>query len=263
MVKVVTWNVNSLRSALKKGYEDEIAAIQPDVVMLQEVRALPEQLPAHIASPTDWHAAWHPAEKKGYSGVGVMSRHPIEVLGTGMTGAGGEYEADPEGRVLRVRTAGMQLVCTYLPSGTTGGPRQTFKEAWMAEWRAWLQQLLPLNEPVIVAGDLNIAHTANDIHNPTGNKNNSGFLPHERDFFTALLSDGWTDALRALLGDQKGPYTWWSMRGRARELDRGWRIDYMLCNPAAAARLEAIEIRREAGITISDHAPQILTLSDP
>ncbi|MFN3197293.1 MAG: exodeoxyribonuclease III [Bradymonadia bacterium] len=262
MFKVATWNVNSLRSALKKGFEAELAQMDPDVIMLQEVRALEEQLPGHIARPTDWHVAWNPAEKKGYSGVGIWSKHPIDEVTTGMTGVGGDYEADPEGRVIRVRTAGMQFICTYLPSGTTGGPRQTFKEDWMAQWRDWLKQFLTIDEPVIVAGDLNIAHTANDIHNPTGNKKTSGFLPHERDFFSDLLGDGWTDALRALLGDQKGPYTWWSMRGRARELDRGWRIDYLLCNAAAASRLEEIEVRREAGITISDHAPQVLTLKD-
>lgn len=261
MLKVVTWNVNSLRSALKKGFEDEIATIAPDVVLLQEVRALPEQLPPHIASPEDWHVAWNPAQKKGYAGTGVMSRHPVEVLGTGMTGVGGEYEEDPEGRLLHVRTAGMQFICTYLPSGTQGGPRQVFKEAWMAEWKAWLKPLLDIDEPVIVAGDLNIAHTENDIHNPTGNKKTSGFLPHERAFFTTVLDDGWVDALRALEGHKKGPYTWWSMRGQARALDRGWRIDYLLCNPAAAAQLNGIEVRREAGITISDHAPQVLSLN--
>ncbi|TNE84522.1 MAG: exodeoxyribonuclease III [Deltaproteobacteria bacterium] len=255
-MRVTTWNVNGLRAALRKGFAEEIADIAPDVVLLQEVRALPEQL-GEWATPDGWHVHWHPAEKKGYSGVGILSRHPIADVETGL----GPEDADSEGRVLSVRTGGLRVVSVYLPSGSAGSHRQEAKEAWMADFAPWCAALVDADEPILLGGDLNIAHTENDIHNPTGNKKNPGFLPHERAWFTDLLDQGWLDAIRAHAGERKGPYTWWSTRGKARELDRGWRIDYLLANRALTARCGAVDIRREAGITISDHAPVTLELA--
>lgn len=249
-MRITTWNVNGLRAALKKGFAEELASIDPNVVLLQEVRALPEQL-GEWATPEGWHVHWHPAEKKGYSGVAVLSRTPIEDVHTGLS----SDDPDLEGRVLDVRTAGLRVVSVYLPSGSAGPHRQAAKEAWMAEFGPWCAARVDASEPILLGGDLNIAHTANDIHNPTGNKNNPGFLPHERAWFTELLDQGWLDAIRAHHGERKGPYTWWSARGRARELDRGWRIDYLLANRALASRCGRVDIGRAAGITISDHAP--------
>lgn len=253
MAAITTWNVNGLRAALRKGFEDWVEVQAPDVLMLQEVRALPEQLPATWRAPEGWHVTWHPAEKKGYSGVATLTRGPHEVIGRGLPG-----QDDPEGRVLQVRWQGVRLVNVYLPSGSSGEARQAEKERWMEDFMPFAAELARLDEPVILVGDLNIAHTVNDIWNPGGNKKNSGFLPHERDWFTRLLATGWIDAFRREFGDVKGPYTWWSTRGRARAEDRGWRIDYALCNPAMAARVRGVTVDRAAGIAISDHAPVTL-----
>lgn len=249
-MRVTTWNVNGLRAALRKGFAAEIEDIAPDVVLLQEIRALPEQLGAW-ATPEGWHVHWHPAEKKGYSGVAVLSRHPITDVETGLSAS----DPDSEGRVVTAMTGGLRVASVYLPSGSAGEHRQAKKEEWLDAFGPWCQALVDDPTPTLLGGDLNIAHTENDIHNPTGNKRNSGFLPHEREWFTALLEQGWGDVFRTHFGDRKGPYSWWSTRGQAREKDRGWRIDYLLANRSLAARCGAVDVRRQAGISISDHAP--------
>lgn len=248
-MRITTWNVNGLRAALRKGFSDHLEQLAPDVLMLQEVRALPEQLPKEWVSPEGWHVHWHPAQRKGYSGVATWSRRPFEVLGTGLDAE------DPEGRVLRVRCGGVQFVNVYLPSGSSSPERQASKEAWMDRFLPWATRLASQDEPVLLAGDLNIAHTELDIHNPRGNKDNSGFLPHEREWFGELLSRGWTDLLRVHVGPVQGPYSWWSNRGRARELDRGWRIDYLLGNAAVSSKLRHASVHRPGGLEVSDHAP--------
>lgn len=255
MPTISTWNVNGLRAALRKGFADWVSDHAPDVLMLQEVRALPEQLPAGWRDPEGWHVTWHPAQKKGYSGVATLTRGPHQVISRGLP----DDPDDVEGRVLQVRWQGLRLVNVYLPSGSSSEARQAEKERWMARFLPVAAELARSDEPTILVGDLNIAHTEDDIWNPKGNKNNSGFLPHERHWFGELLGCGWTDAFRRHFGPQKGPYTWWSNRGKAREKDRGWRIDYALCNPALAARLQQVTVDREAGTTISDHAPITVT----
>ena len=257
MRTIVTWNVNGLRAALRKGFSEWVATNAPDVLLLQEVRALPEQLPEAWRDPTGWHVTWHPAEKKGYSGVATLTRTPHEVLGTGLS----DGDGDPEGRVLQVRADGIRYVNVYLPSGSSGTERQTVKEAWMERFLPFARELAALDEPVVLVGDLNVAHTENDIWNPKGNAKNSGFLPHERAWFTELLATGWVDAFRREFGDQAGPWTWWSSRGKARAEDRGWRIDYALCNAAMAERITGVTVDRQAGITLSDHAPITLEVS--
>lgn len=250
-MRIATWNVNGMRAALKKGFEQQIATVGADVWLLQEVRALPEQLPADWRDPDGWHVHWHPAEKKGYAGTAVWSREPLEILGTGM----GDGD-DPEGRMLHVRTGGVEVVSTYLPSGSSGPEKQAKKEAFMARFRPWAAEMQARGVPTIVGGDLNIAHTERDIWNAKGNAKNSGFLPHERDWFGELLSDGWTDAQRAAVGDDvQGPYSWWSNRGQARAKDRGWRIDYLLLDGTAAKAMTGAGTHREGGLTVSDHAP--------
>ena len=254
-MRITTWNVNGLRAALRKGFADHIDKIAPDVLLLQEIRALPEQLPKAWAAPSGWHVCWHSAEQKGYSGTAVWARYPIETIGTGIGGA------DPEGRILRVRVRGVQLVSVYLPSGSSSEERQRIKEeVWMVNFLPWAQALLPLNEPVVLGGDFNIAHTERDIFYAKGNEKNSGFLPRERAWMGDLLKTGWRDFVREHYGNIQGPYSWWSNRGRARELDRGWRIDYLLGNAAAARRFKSAYVHREGGLTVSDHAPVTVDL---
>lgn len=253
-MRIVTWNVNGLRAAIKKGFAGCLDALAPDVLLLQEVRALPEQLPGDWAAPAGWHVVWHPAQRKGYAGTAVWSRHPIEDMAHGIG------EPDGEGRILRVRVAGLELVSVYLPSGSSGDERQQVKEAWMDQFRPWADGWVKQRTPVVLGGDFNIAHTERDIFYAKSNENASGFLPHERAWMGDLLQSGWRDFVRMSAGDVQGPYSWWSNRGQARALDRGWRIDYLLGNAALHRRFESAWIHRDGGLTISDHAPVVLDL---
>ncbi|HCR18254.1 MAG TPA: exodeoxyribonuclease III [Candidatus Latescibacteria bacterium] len=254
-MRVTTWNVNGLRAALRKGFKDHITRISPDVLLLQEIRALPAQLPGDWENPKGWHVHWHPAERKGYSGTAVLAKYPIQVLRRGI------HRTDPEGRILHVKVKEIQFVCVYLPSGSSSVERQHIKETkWLKKFLPWARKLSLSERPVLMGGDFNIAHTEKDIFYAKGNAKNSGFLPHERRWMTRLLSSGWHDILREQVGDSQGPYSWWSNRGRARELDRGWRIDYLLGNQHAHDRVKSANIDRRAGMTVSDHAPVTVDL---
>lgn len=254
-MRITTWNVNGLRAALKKGFSDCVARLAPDVLMLQEVRALPEQLPEEWRDPVGWETIWHPAEKKGYAGTAILSRLPMTIVGRGIDG-----DEDPEGRLLHAKVGNVNVICAYLPSGSSGEERQKQKEAWMEQIFPWLAELAKSDESYVIGGDLNIAHTEQDIFYATGNKRTSGFLPHEREWFGKLLETGWHDFVREQEGECDGPYSWWSNRGKARELDRGWRIDYLLGNKACNARFSDAHIHRPGGMSVSDHAPVTINL---
>ena len=256
-MRILTWNVNGLRAAIRKGFERHIDRLRPDVMMLQEVRALPEQLPDAWCEPEDWHVLWHPAEKKGYSGVATFSRTPLKQIATGIDGAD-----DPEGRVLFTRTDDVDLLNIYLPSGSSSDAAQVKKNQWMDAFTPFAATLRRRRRALVLAGDLNIARSPHYIFHWRSNQTTSGFLPHEREWMDALVGTGWTDLIRERFKDQDGPYTWWSNRGQARALDRGWRIDYMLTNPAASRRISNVFVDREAGLEVSDHAPVVIDL-DP
>jgi exodeoxyribonuclease-3 len=247
-MRITSWNVNGLRAAIRKRFANHLRALSPDVLLLQEIRCTPDQLPDLWKSRRGWNILWHPSERKGHSGVAVWSRLPIERVGTGL-----EHWA-PEGRVLHIRCGDVHLVNVYLPSGARL-LRQAYKERWMAQFLPWACDLAKRGEAVILAGDLNIAPTEQDIHDPRSNAKCSGFLPSERQWFGELLRGGWVDLGRAHWGNRQGPYTWWSNQGRARLEDRGWRIDHALGNAVAAARCRKVSVRRQAGIDTSDHAP--------
>jgi len=257
-MRIVTWNVNGIRAAIRKGFDKFVEKIDADVWMLQEVRCLPEQLPANWSIPKGCEMILHPAQKKGYSGVATISKIGMTEVGRGMEGA--LDPNDSEGRVLVTMHDDILLVNTYLPSGSSKEERQQYKETWMSQWRDFIHPLLESDKTVIVAGDLNIAHTENDIWNPKGNAKSSGFLPHEREWFSELLNDGWHDLFREHVGPDAKIFSWWSNRGQARAKDRGWRIDYLLGNKAARDRLISVEIDRQGGLEVSDHAPVILDL---
>lgn len=258
-MRFVSWNVNGIRAAIRKGIDEYFESMDADVVMLQEVRALPEQLPKGWSWPDGYEVHLHCAEKKGYSGVATLSRNGFENISVGK---GGKIDPmDCEGRVITTEHKSFTCINTYLPSGSNKVERQEFKEAWMKEWRDYLKPYLESDIPVIVCGDLNIAHTEDDIWNPKGNTKSSGFLPQEREWFTELLSDGWHDAFREHVGEGEKIYSWWSNRGQARTLNRGWRIDYFLLNSVAAAQIKDIHIIRQGGIDVSDHAPVVLDLN--
>ena len=217
-----------------------------------------EQVDVALIEKQGYHHYWFSAEKKGYSGVATATTLPHTVLAKGK---GGELDPeDREGRVLVCEVGEVVCINTYLPSGSNKDERQRFKEDWREEWRRFIRPYLDDERPVVVCGDLNIAHTEDDIWNPKGNSKNSGFLPHERAWFTNLLNEGWVDAFRTTVGEGEKIYSWWSNRGQARAKNRGWRIDYFLLNKPAAAAMVDCTIVRQGGIDVSDHAPVVLDL---
>ena len=244
-----TLNANGLRSAERKGFGDWIESRKPDFLLLQELRAWPDQLKPHERCPPGYNTRLVCAQKKGYSGVGIWSRPPADhyVVGSGLPWG------DAEGRVLRADFGELTLVSAYLPSGSSGEERQGKKNEYLEHFRGYLDELLAEGRPTAVCGDLNIAHDVLDIHAPKRNEKNSGFLPHERAWMTSVLESGWVDVQRKLHPGEAGLYSWWSNRGRAREKDLGWRIDYTLCSPQLAELASEAWIEKDAGL--SDHAP--------
>lgn len=253
-MRVATWNINGIRSALRKGLPEHLGRVCPDVLLLQEVRARPEQIPAPWCEPEGWSALWHPAERPGYAGTGVWARSDLrdEARGAG--------QADSEGRVIVSRVAGVRFVSVYLPSGSSGEHRQAEKDRWLGFFLDWSATLARSRVPTILGGDFNIAHTELDLFYAKSNQKNSGFLPHERAWFGDLLAQGWSDLIREKHGPVQGPYSWWSNRGQARSLDRGWRIDYLLANKAAARMVTDCHIDRVSGLEVSDHAMVVADL---
>ncbi|MGP1345211.1 MAG: exodeoxyribonuclease III [Phycisphaerales bacterium] len=255
---VASWNVNGMRAAIRKGIDARLASIRPDVLLLQETRARAEQLPEGWASPEGWHVHWNPAERAGYSGTAVWSRHAFR-LGEIAT----PDDRDHEGRLVlselshpwRSRKALLRVASVYLPSGSSSESRQAEKDRWLAHFGDAVSWLSKSSVPTILGGDFNIAHTERDIYHWRSNQGTSGFLPHEREWMGGFIGSGWHDLVREEFGDRDGPYSWWSNRGNARSLDRGWRIDYLFANRAARGLVDRVWIDRESGLAISDHAP--------
>jgi exodeoxyribonuclease-3 len=245
-------NVNGIRSAHRKGLATTLAAVDADVVCLQEVRAGIDQIPALGLE----HAAlWLPAERKGYSGVGTLTRDVPRAVSTGI----GSQEFDGEGRVIRTDLGGLSVVNVYAPSGTTGDVRQAAKYRFMALFLDYLAGVLAQGREVLVCGDINIAHQKVDLKNWRSNQRNSGFLPEERAWFGSLLERGLVDVVRELAGPETAVYSWWTARAGARARDIGWRIDYQLATPGLADRATGFQVLREP--LLSDHAPVIVDYS--
>lgn len=248
-MKVITLNVNGIRSATQKGLLEWLAGQNADVVLLQEVRAHQHQLPDFSA--LDYKTYWFAAQKAGYSGVGVLSKLEPKKVQYGF----GSAEFDAEGRVLCLEFDGWNAISAYFPSGSSNQERQAAKYRFLAEFEPWL---LALHGEVLLGGDLNIAHREIDLKNWRGNIGSSGFLPEERAWLSGILERGYSDAFRNHIGETEA-YSWWSNRGRARENNVGWRIDYQLCTAGLAARVTSASIYRDR--FFSDHAPVILELA--
>ena len=259
-MKITTWNVNGLRAAIRKGFGDWLERIDPDVLLLQEIRVRPDQLPPEWREPEGWHVIWHPAERPGYAGTALWSRTPV----TGIKrGAGDAGTGDPEGRVLVGKTRGVRCASIYLPSGSSSEARQVEKDRWLGFFGQWAEPMSRSRIPTVLGGDFNIAHTERDLYHWRSNQKQSGFLPHEREWMGDFIDGGWRDYVREQAGDVDGPYTWWSNMGQARDRDRGWRIDYLFANKAAARRALTYDIDREAGLAVSDHAPVSIEVDAP
>ncbi len=248
-MRIVTLNLNGIRSAAGKGFYEWLARQEADVVCLQELKAQAADMTAQMLAPPGYRGYFHYAEKKGYSGVGIYTRREPDAVIEGL----GIPEFDCEGRYLEAQFGTLSVVSLYLPSGSSGAERQAVKFRFMAAFMPHLRELRASGREVVVCGDWNIAHREIDLKNWRGNRKNSGFLPEERAWLTTLFDEaGFVDVFRKLHPELEA-YTWWSNRGRAWDKDVGWRIDYQIATPGIAARAKAASIYKER--RFSDHAP--------
>lgn len=247
-MKLATWNVNGIRSVLNKGaLQQYLESSKPDIVCLQEVKALREDVDFDFWR-YDYHVYWNAASKKGYSGTAILTK--IEPL-TVTYGIGRE-EHDGEGRVITVEFEHYYLVTVYTPNAKRDLSRLAYREQWEDDFLAYICQL-EQQKPVIFCGDLNVAHQEIDLANPKSNTKNAGFTIEERRKFEQVLSAGYVDAFRYVYPDKIGAYTWWSYMAQARQRNIGWRIDYFIVSEKWSAHIQDVLIRSE--IIGSDHCP--------
>lgn len=253
MITIISYNVNGIRAALKKGWSEWAKAIKADIIALQEIKAHINQLELSIFEDLGYHHYWFSAQKKGYSGVALLCKEkPLHVeYGCGIE------KYDFEGRVIRADFKDYSVISVYFPSGTTGGVRQDFKMSFLFDFQEYIGSLKKQIPNLIISGDYNICHEAIDIHNPLANKNTSGFLPEERAWVTAFIKSGFVDSFRYL---NKNPhhYSWWSYRAAARQRNKGWRIDYHMISDKLLPRLKRVAILSDA--KHSDHCPVLVTI---
>lgn len=250
-MKIITYNVNGIRSALSKGFIEFLEKEKPDVVCLQEIKALESDIDEKLFTDLGYHCYWYPAVKKGYSGVGILSKKkPDQVV----KGFGNEL-FDNEGRVLSADIDGLRIMSCYFPSGTTGDVRQQVKYNFLDSFFDYIQA--SGNENLVVCGDYNICHQPIDIHDPVSNKNSSGFLPEERAWMDKWFDSGMVDSFRTLNPDPHH-YTWWSFRAAARSRNKGWRIDYISISTPLNERLKSSGILSE--YVHSDHCGSYVVL---
>ncbi|MBS1227140.1 MAG: exodeoxyribonuclease Xth [Proteobacteria bacterium] len=251
MLRIITLNLNGIRSAWNKGVLPWASAQNADVVCLQELKAQHADLSDEMKAPGDLHAYYHCAEKKGYSGVGLWCRRPPDAVIEGT----GDAEFDAEGRYLRADFGKLSVISLYLPSGSSSPERQDAKFRFMDIFYPLLVELAASGRDVAVCGDWNIAHQEIDLKNWKSNRKNSGFLPEERAWVSRVLEHGgWGDVYRRLHPAATDDcYTWWSNRGQARANNVGWRLDYQLATPALAASVRQAAVYKDQ--RFSDHAP--------
>lgn len=239
-MKIVTYNVNGIRAALNKDLEGFLKRENADVVCFQEIKANPEQFDEGVFTDLGYHCYWYPAEKKGYSGVAILSKtKPLYVE----FGCGHEV-FDREGRIIRADFEGISVMSAYFPSGSSGDHRQDVKFEFLDFFLDYVQQLRQTYTNLCICGDYNICHREIDIHDPVSNKNSSGFLPEERAWMSTFFDSGFTDTFRAL-NPEPHNYTWWSFRANARARNKGWRIDYISISNELSGSLRESKILPE------------------
>ena len=253
-MRIVTYNVNGLRSALSKGLTDWIAAERPDILCLQETKAQPEQIPTLELEALGYRCYFFSAVKKGYSGVAILTRREPDRVAAGM----GIEKYDAEGRFLRADYGELSVVSVYHPSGTSGDERQTFKMQWLEDFQRYVSELVKERPQLILCGDYNICHRPIDIHDPVRNAASSGFLPEEREWMSRFLDGGYIDTFR-LFNHEPNQYTWWSFRANARANNKGWRIDYAMASEAARPLLKNAWLLPD--VRHSDHCPAVLEIT--
>lgn len=247
--KIISYNVNGLRAATRKGFFDWLKEAKPDVICLQEIKVLESQFEMELFDAAGYHPYFFSAEKKGYSGVAILSKTKPKNIEMGC----GNPLYDSEGRIIRADFETCSVMSAYFPSGTTGGIRQDFKMDFLAFMTDYIKEIKNKYPKLILSGDYNIAHHPIDIHNPVSNKNSSGFLPEERQWLSEFLDTGMIDTFRKLNPEKAHAYSWWSYRANARANNKGWRIDYNLITKNLESNLKNAFILPDA--QHSDHCP--------
>ena len=242
---MISWNVNGLRACMNKGFMEFFNAVDADVFCIQESKMHRDQAEFDFSG---YYEYWNSAEKKGYSGVAIFSKQEPLSVGYDM----GIAHHDKEGRIITAEYSDFYLVNVYTPNSKRELERLEYRMEWEDDFRAFLKAL-ESKKPVIVCGDLNVAHKEIDLKNPKTNRRNAGFTDEERDKMSVLLDSGFTDTYRHFYPEKQGAYTWWSYMGKARANNTGWRIDYFLCSKILDSRLKSASIYPE--ILGSDHCP--------
>jgi exodeoxyribonuclease III len=249
-MRIISYNVNGLRAAIKKGFVEWLATNPADIICLQETKATENDIDLKEIEKLGYETHWFSAIKKGYSSVAIFTRiRPDHIVkGTG------HAISDAEGRVIRADFGDLTLVNAYFPSGTSGDERQAYKYTWLDEFYDYIHDLLKKRKKLVIVGDYNIAHREIDIHDPKGNKHSSGFLPEERAWMDKWLESGMTDTFRVLHPETTGAYSWWSQRFPSVRLqNKGWRIDYICTSKNLQKVLKDAAILPD--VKHSDHCP--------
>lgn len=253
-IRIISYNVNGIRAAIKKGFYDWLGTDPADVICIQETKAHNGDVDIKALEALGFEHHWFSAAKKGYSGVAIFTKIKPTAIKTG----NGFETSDFEGRVIEVQFGDIKLINAYFPSGTSGEERQSYKYQWLEEMFDYVEKVKKKNPKIILCGDYNIAHEEIDIHDPKGNKKSSGFLPEERAWMTKFLAAGWIDTFR-YFHPEPHRYSWWSQRFPSVRLNnKGWRIDY--CCVTTALQKQLVEADIFPDVKHSDHCPVYLKI---
>jgi exodeoxyribonuclease-3 len=252
MTHILSWNVNGIRAAARKGFTQWLHEVSPDVLCVQETKAQPDQVPPEVAQPPGYHVYWSSAEKKGYSGVAVFSKEePVSVARMGID------RFDNEGRLLQVEYPDYTLITAYFPNSQGAGKRIDYKVDFCNSLKDICDGHTAAGRNLVLCGDYNISHKPIDLARPKENEMNAGYLPEERAWMDEFTDAGYVDTFR-MFNKEGGNYTWWSMITKGRERNVGWRLDYHCVNPKAAGLVRSAEIHPD--VMGSDHCPVSVTL---
>lgn len=255
MLKIISYNLNGIRAAMRRGLIEWLKNENPDVFLVQETKAKPEQIDLDAFNELGYKAYFHSASKNGYSGVAIFSKKEPDKIVYGC----GIEKYDFEGRVIRADFGEVSVLSTYFPSGSSGELRQAFKMEFLKDFSGYVSELKRERSKLIISGDYNICHKPIDIHNPVSNKNSSGFLPEERAWVSDFLDLGFVDSFREF-NREPHRYSWWTYRFNARSKNLGWRIDYHMVSEELRSHLVGADILEN--VVHSDHCPVLLRLND-
>ncbi len=251
-MNIISYNLNGIRSALGKGFAEWLSSENPDIACIQETKAQPEQIDNSVFESLGYNCYWFSAKKKGYSGVGLLSKQKPDKI---VYGVNNEL-FDDEGRFLRADYGDISVISTYFPSGSND-ERQQIKMLYLEFFRKYIKKLQNVRKKLVINGDFNICRLWIDIHNPNQQQNTSGFLPEEREWFQNFIDDGFTDAFRHI-NNEPHKYSWWSYRAGARPRNKGWRIDYSIISNNLTDKIKNADILKD--VVHSDHCPVKLCL---